>query len=692
MTGPVTGHAMTGPVTGHAMTGPVNRSPVIDLSGHRSTGHRSLTGPVTGHVMTDPVTRFRSVPQTVPVTVDVDTTLSPRFYLSDVSGYSSTSGSSSYDSSSTSNSPHHYRRGRRSRSPSVSRLITPALGETFDQETSFPAQPNSVSAPSSIRCSRTPRSPSRSFSEESIDTLPRVSASILPSTHTSAVPTTTEHNLYSNTSLHTYQAQGTGVNLTTSAAFSAPRVSSTLHRSIPRAAATPSNPNTLWIQQSPGIFVPFSTDPLPATSGIQSESADLISERPNSPAISLMVPENDSLMIEANESIIPSPISTGFNQSNAPADGSIEEGSESNEAELYYLASINQVYELMFNTLDEDFCPRPSLSLTGSAVTVTEQEARRREPRRISKATSRVVLRLPIGSSTMAVFQSLEPANKPSLSPWKAPKELTEPKQMDGGKSYKAPVPDPATGLDLSKLPVPDADISKLSLTMPSSSTHTSVPLSLLENWELRERRSIGLANQLDLMAATALDLVWELSDSIPEELRALLIHLSRTKQCLSHNAASSMSEMLRLRRDLILSSLPNNFLLETGVNSLRTAPLTAESLFGGRIQSALTADREDQIHASLARSNSGQRPVVFKRPASKPPGAPQAKSAKRDSFPTKRPSAPRQPTNRPPFQNRTTSYQKPSVKQNWSKGKPNADKKSFNPSSGKGGPPKGQP
>ena len=672
--------------------------------------------------MTDPVTGFRSVPQTVPVTVDVDTTLSVlhkgrrsrvstvshrrKRVVSDVSGYSSTSGSSSYDSSSTSNSPHHYRRGRRSRSPSVSRRRLPRKERSRQRSgrrsirkhhsqrrrTVSRHRRDKGHRPSSIRRSRTPRSPSRSFSEESIDTLPRVSASILASTHTSAVPTTTEHNLYSNTSLHTYQAQGTGVNLTTSAAFSAPRVSSTLHRSIPRAAATPSNPNTLWIQQSPGIFVPFSTDPLPATSGIQSESADLISERPNSPAISLMVPENDSLMIEANESIIPSPISTGFNQSNAPADGSIEAGSESNEAELYYLASINQVYELMFNTLDEDFCPRPSLSLTGSAVTVTEQVARRREPGRISKATSRVDLRLPIGSSTMAVFQSLEPANKPSPSPWKAPKELTEPKQMDGGKSYKAPVPDPSTGLDLSKLPVPDADISKLSLTMPSSSTHTAVPLSLLENWELRERRSIGLANQLDLMAATALDLVWELSDSIPEELRALLIHLSRTTQCLSHNAASSMSEMLRLRRDLILSSLPNNFLLETGVNSLRTAPLTADSLFGGRIQSALTADREDQIHASLARSNSGQRPVVFKRPASKPPGAPPAKNAKRDSFPTKRPSAPRQPTNRPPFQNRTSSYRKPSVNQNWSKGKPNADKKSFNPSSGKGGPPKGQP
>jgi len=161
-----------------------------------------------------------------------------------------------------------------------------------------------------------------------------------------------------------------------------------------------------------------------------------------------MVPENDPLMIEAYESSIPTSVSTGFNQTTALADGSIEAGSESNEAEPYYLASINQVYELMFHTLDED-CPRPSLSPTGSAVTVTEQVARRREPGRISKATSRVDLRLPIGSSTMAVFQSLEPANKPSPSPWKAPKELTEPKQMDGRKSYKAPVPDPSTGLDL---------------------------------------------------------------------------------------------------------------------------------------------------------------------------------------------------------------------------------------------------
>ncbi|KAH3786399.1 hypothetical protein DPMN_164506 [Dreissena polymorpha] len=55
------------------------------------------------------------------------------------------------------------------------------------------------------------------------------------------------------------------------------------------------------------------------------------------------------------------------------------------------------------------FYPALSLSATGSAVTVTEQLAPKREIGRISKATFRVDLRLPSGSATMNVFQSLKP-------------------------------------------------------------------------------------------------------------------------------------------------------------------------------------------------------------------------------------------------------------------------------------------
>ncbi|KAH3697233.1 hypothetical protein DPMN_084725 [Dreissena polymorpha] len=141
---------------------------------------------------------------------------------------------------------------------------------------------------------------------------------------------------------------------------------------------------------------------------------------------------------------------------------------------------------------------------------------------------------------------------------------------------------------------------------MPTSSTPVSVPYSMLVHWEGRERRSLGLTNQIDLMLATLLELVCEWSDAVPEELRDLLTHLSRTTLSLLHNAASSMSEMLRIRRDLILSSLPKDFLLEPGMNSLRTAPLSSGFLFGGMIQDAISADKDDQLHASLARNNSG--------------------------------------------------------------------------------------
>ena len=46
---------------------------------------------------------------------------------------------------------------------------------------------------------------------------------------------------------------------------------------------------------------------------------------------------------------IPTSVSAGYMQTTGLADGSAEAGSEANvEAEHYYLASIHQVYELMF--------------------------------------------------------------------------------------------------------------------------------------------------------------------------------------------------------------------------------------------------------------------------------------------------------------------------------------------------------
>ena len=123
-------------------------------------------------------------------------------------------------------------------------------------------------------------------------------------------------------------------------------------------------------------------------------------------------------------------------------------------------------------------------------------------------------------------------------------------------------------------------------------------------------------------------------------------------------------------------------FLLEPGLNSLKTTPFTAGILFGGRIQAAVKADQEDQIHASLARSNVGPRPGAFKRPAPKSPAqGPAAKKAKKNTFFNRRSFIP------PPAPRRPSSYQRPP-----GKGRPKRDPKVSKPSPDKGGPSKGQP
>ncbi|KAH3787485.1 hypothetical protein DPMN_165609 [Dreissena polymorpha] len=149
---------------------------------------------------------------------------------------------------------------------------------------------------------------------------------------------------------------------------------------------------------------------------------------------------------------------------------------------------------------------------------------------------------------------------------------------------------------------------------------------------------------------------------------------------------------MLRIRRDLILSSLPKDFLLEPGLNSLRTAPLLSGFLFGGKIQEALKADKDDQLHASLARNNSRQRQVALKRPASRPPPGPIVKKDKRTNLFSKKPSwNSRSGSNRSNPINRTSS-QRSSFRNPTKKNKPQVDKRNSKPPVGRGGPPPYQP
>ncbi|KAH3874333.1 hypothetical protein DPMN_037575 [Dreissena polymorpha] len=80
-------------------------------------------------------------------------------------------------------------------------------------------------------------------------------------------------------------------------------------------AATPSDPNSLWIQHYSGHFAPF-----------------------------ILILD----VYEIPTSGIPTSVSVGYMQTTGLADGLAEVGSDSNiEAEFYYWASINQVCELI---------------------------------------------------------------------------------------------------------------------------------------------------------------------------------------------------------------------------------------------------------------------------------------------------------------------------------------------------------
>ncbi|KAH3808176.1 hypothetical protein DPMN_136527 [Dreissena polymorpha] len=184
---------------------------------------------------------------------------------------------------------------------------------------------------------------------ESHVSLPRVSVPILTSTHVS----TARPNLSTNTSSFNSQAPGSSVHLDTTTTFSAPRVSSLITSRIP-PSATASDNNTLWIQQSPGHLVPIISDSLPVTASLHNQFADFVSDQPSSPDISILVQDNDPMTIEADgihSSGIPTSSSTDYIQTTDLAGGSTETGAESNVEAESYLASINQVYEIMFHTL-----------------------------------------------------------------------------------------------------------------------------------------------------------------------------------------------------------------------------------------------------------------------------------------------------------------------------------------------------
>ncbi|KAH3863862.1 hypothetical protein DPMN_026865 [Dreissena polymorpha] len=227
-----------------------------------------------------------------------------------------------------------------------------------------------------------------------------------------------------------------GAHLTTTATLSAPRVSSTVSSRVP-PTATLSNSDTLWISNSFGQFVLVNTDNFLSTSGLHYQFTYVVDGHSS-------LPDNHNLVQDILTSVPADSVHTAdVVESKADSDA------ESNVETDQYLAPINEINELMFHILGEDYCPRPAELSSNATISVTEQLFRTFNPNRVCKLKARHDPRLPIGSTVLSVLQSLESANKtiPKRGEtWKIPKELADPKQQEGSKSYKPPLPDKCPG------------------------------------------------------------------------------------------------------------------------------------------------------------------------------------------------------------------------------------------------------
>ncbi|KAH3871043.1 hypothetical protein DPMN_034237 [Dreissena polymorpha] len=70
-----------------------------------------------------------------------------------------------------------------------------------------------------------------------------------------------------------------------------------------------------------------------------------------------------------------------------------------------FLVSSNQIYELIFQTLGEELCPRPVETSSNSTISITEQLVCTFDPTMVTKARSRLDTGLPIGTTVLSVFQ-----------------------------------------------------------------------------------------------------------------------------------------------------------------------------------------------------------------------------------------------------------------------------------------------
>ena len=277
-------------------------------------------------------------------------------------------------------------------------------------------------------------------------------------------------------------------------------------------------------------------------------------------------------------------------------------------------------FQAVFDTLPESTCPRPQVTPDRDFDALGEAALWRHLPK--EKPRVAPTLCLPISGVVKQTFAACDEVNRSSTDKmWQFP--LKDMKKLINLGAYRSPSVDSVSGLDLGNTASLDSDSARASLPKLSGNSRVTLPLHLLEKWELRQRQALGLVSQVDLFTAAVVELT--AADPIDEErLLQVLMFLSRSTKNLAAVTAVSLAEMVRLRRTTVLDNAPK-FLLESSREKLLSAPLSSPFLFGGIIGSVMSADKTDQEHATLVRGP-GTSTQSFKRRAQPGTGPPAKK------------------------------------------------------------------
>ena len=304
------------------------------------------------------------------------------------------------------------------------------------------------------------------------------------------------------------------------------------------------------------------------------------------------------------------------------------------------LFSLSAAYQAVFDFLPESTDLRPPTPPPQVAKSSGEAAVWRYTQGEQPSLTPALVL--PLSQVVKESFQKCDDASRASSDRvWQLPNKVL--KRLVQTGAYRPPATDPSSGLDLSAAASLDADAARAHLPRVPPSSQATLPLSLLEKWEVNERQCLGLASQLDFFSAAVAEITAKDPVDI-EQLHQVVMFLSRSTGNLAALASSNLAEMLRLRRATVLSQAPK-FLLESSRERLLTAPLASPFLFGGLIAEVVAADKDDQIHASVA----GRPNTTFRTPKRKAPSAASAMPGP----PTKRQA----PTRAPPPRGQDRSF-----------------------------------